>query len=266
MPSIIAATALGTLLSLSIEIAQVYISTRVPSLTDLTLNAVGTLLGVTAGLAWGGLSRLMHLPGRAERPLRDPGAMLLLGLWLAWRFAPFVPQFDLVKLKLALRPLFSAAIRPGHGLQLPDVLAGGEPGRGRRRQQAAAPGSAAARHCDRAGRPAAGREPDVPARRVARVVVAAADAARHASAAAAAAAHGTGVRGDRRPDHRWARAVRLHAADGPLRAVAVPRLVRDRPARGDPADRLERSCSANCSCTARCSGSSRSGARRSASP
>jgi len=108
----IVATVLGTLLSLSIEIAQVYISARVPSLTDVTLNAFGTLLGVTAGLAWGGLTRLMHLPGRAERPLRDPGAVLLLGLWLAWRFAPFVPQFDLVKLKAALQPLFSPQFDP----------------------------------------------------------------------------------------------------------------------------------------------------------
>ena len=110
--SMIAATALGTLLSLSIEIAQVYISARVPSLWDVTLNALGTLLGVSAGLAWGGLTRLMHLPGRADKPLRDPGAMLLLGLWLAWRFAPFVPQFDLGKLKEALRPLFSPQFDP----------------------------------------------------------------------------------------------------------------------------------------------------------
>ncbi len=111
-PSMVFATALGTLLSLSIEIAQVYISARVPSLTDLSLNSLGTLLGATAGLAWGGLSRLMHLPGRAERPMRDPGALLLLGLWLAWRFAPFVPQLDLVKLKAALQPLFSPQFDP----------------------------------------------------------------------------------------------------------------------------------------------------------
>ena len=39
---------------------------RVPSLTDLTLNALGTLLGATGGLAWGGLTRLMHLPARAR--------------------------------------------------------------------------------------------------------------------------------------------------------------------------------------------------------
>ena len=110
--SMIAATVLGTLLSLSIEVAQVYISARVPSFTDVALNALGTLLGVTAGLAWGGLTRLMHLPGRTERPLRDPGAVLLLVLWLTWRFAPFVPQFDLVKLKAALRPLFSPQFDP----------------------------------------------------------------------------------------------------------------------------------------------------------
>jgi VanZ family protein len=110
--SMIAATVLGTLLSLSIEVAQVYISARVPSFTDVALNALGTLLGVTAGLAWGGLTRLMHLPGRTERPLRDPGAVLLLALWLTWRFAPFVPQFDLVKLKAALRPLFSPQFDP----------------------------------------------------------------------------------------------------------------------------------------------------------
>jgi VanZ family protein len=111
-PAMIIATVLGSLLSLTIEVAQVYISTRVPSLADLTLNALGTLLGATAGLAWGGLGRLMHLPGRSEAPLRDPGAVLLLGLWLAWRFAPFVPQFDLVKLKAALRPLFNPQFDP----------------------------------------------------------------------------------------------------------------------------------------------------------
>jgi VanZ family protein len=49
----------------------------------------------------------MHLPARPEKQKRDPGAALLIGLWLTWRFAPFVPQFDLGKLKAALRPLFN---------------------------------------------------------------------------------------------------------------------------------------------------------------
>jgi VanZ family protein len=104
--AVLVATLLGTLLSLAIEVAQVYVSLRVPSLTDLTLNAAGTVLGAVGGLAWRALSALMHLPTRAEKPARDPGAALLIGLWLVWRFAPFVPQFDLVKLKSALQPLF----------------------------------------------------------------------------------------------------------------------------------------------------------------
>jgi VanZ family protein len=101
------ATLLGSLLSLAIEVAQVYVSSRVPSLTDLVLNAGGTLLGAVGGVGWAALSHLMHLPARAEKQTRDPGAALLIGLWLAWRFAPFVPQLDLGKLKAALRPLFN---------------------------------------------------------------------------------------------------------------------------------------------------------------
>lgn len=105
-PAVGIATLLGTLLSLAIEVAQVYVSKRVPSLTDLALNSGGTLLGAVGGMGWAALSHLMHLPARAEKQTRDPGAALLIGLWLAWRFAPFLPQFDLGKLKAALRPLF----------------------------------------------------------------------------------------------------------------------------------------------------------------
>jgi VanZ family protein len=101
---------LGSTLSLAIEIAQVYISSRVPSLTDLTLNTLGTLVGATGGLAWGAIAGWMHLPGRSEKPHRDPGAALVVGLWLAWRLAPFVPHFDLGKLKSALQPLFQPQI------------------------------------------------------------------------------------------------------------------------------------------------------------
>ena len=104
--AVVIACALGSLLSLAIEVAQVYISSRVPSLMDLTLNALGTLVGATAGVAWDRLGGLMHLPSRAEKPHRDASAALLVGLWLAWRLAPFVPHLDLGKLKSALVPLF----------------------------------------------------------------------------------------------------------------------------------------------------------------
>jgi VanZ family protein len=108
--AVIVAALLGTLLSLGIEVAQVYLSPRVPSLTDLTLNAVGTLLGAAGGLAWRAMGGWMHLPLRPEKPPRDPGAALLICLWLAWRFAPFVPHLDLARLKAALTPLFHPQI------------------------------------------------------------------------------------------------------------------------------------------------------------
>lgn len=107
------AVALGSLLSLSIEIAQVYVSPRVSSLTDFMLNTGGTALGVAGGFAWHAMSRLVHCPVRGEAPRRDGGAALVVALWLAWRFAPFQPQADLGKLKAALRPLFDPQLQLG---------------------------------------------------------------------------------------------------------------------------------------------------------
>jgi glycopeptide antibiotics resistance protein len=104
--SLIVATALGALFSLGIEIAQIYVSARVPSLKDLALNTLGASLGAVGGLTWRGIAGLMHFPTREDTPTRDPGAALVIASWLIFRFAPFVPQFDLGKLKSALKPLF----------------------------------------------------------------------------------------------------------------------------------------------------------------
>ena len=109
--AIIVTVALGSVLSLAVEVGQVYISSRVPSLTDLTLNALGTLIGATAGTLWDKMGGLMHLPRRVEKPPhRDPSAALLIVFWLLWRLAPFLPHFDLGKLKAALQPLFRPQI------------------------------------------------------------------------------------------------------------------------------------------------------------
>ena len=106
LAAVFLATLMGAALSLFVEVAQVYLSARVPSLKDLALNAFGSALGAMGGLIWRGVARLMHLPTREEIPVRDPGAALLVGLWLVFRAAPFLPQWDLGKLKAALRPLF----------------------------------------------------------------------------------------------------------------------------------------------------------------
>ena len=110
VPALIYATLLGAMLSLAIEVAQVYVSIRVPSLTDLSLNALGSAIGAIGGLAWRIGVLWMRLPERIERPVPDSTAAIVIVLWLLWRFAPFVPHFDLAKLKAALRPLFNPQI------------------------------------------------------------------------------------------------------------------------------------------------------------
>lgn len=108
------ATLLGSLLSLCIEVAQVYISMRVPSLMDVTLNATGTLIGAIGGVAWRALSTLVRLPSSNLQLSADRSALLLLLLWMAWRLTPFALKLNLAKLKLAVQPL----LRPDIGWEL----------------------------------------------------------------------------------------------------------------------------------------------------
>jgi hypothetical protein len=88
---------------------QVFISSRVPSLWDVTLNTAGAFVGAMGGVAWRALSA--RLPstlsggGRADRI-----ALVVLILWLAAQWAPFLPHFSLFKLKSALQPLFDPKI------------------------------------------------------------------------------------------------------------------------------------------------------------
>lgn len=105
------ALALGFTVSFSIEIAQAYLSARVPSLKDLALNVLGTSLGVIAGAGWTALSAMLPIPSRSEVPRRDPAAVAVVLLWLGWRLAPFVPRVDLGQLKGALRPLFDPELQ-----------------------------------------------------------------------------------------------------------------------------------------------------------
>ena len=114
--AMLVAIGLGSLLSLSIEVAQVYISTRVPSFTDLSLNALGTAVGVVGGIAWDALSKLMLLPRNARAGRGDRMALVVLLLWLGWRLAPFSPHLSLLKLKEALHPLFNPHIEAGAAL------------------------------------------------------------------------------------------------------------------------------------------------------
>mgnify|MGYP006274463453 FL=1 len=103
------ATCIGSLLSLMIEVLQVYLSIRVPSLMDVVLNAVGTCVGAMGGVIWRGLSSLVYVaPNSRQRP-GDRSALVLILVWIMWRLAEFDLSVSLSRLKLALGPLMEGS-------------------------------------------------------------------------------------------------------------------------------------------------------------
>jgi len=107
--AVLCATLCGAALSWAIEVAQVYISLRVPSLWDVTLNTSGAFGGAIGGVAWRALSaRLPHSDYGTNR--RDKAAFVVLVLWFASRWTPFIPHFNLAKFKAALQPLVDPQI------------------------------------------------------------------------------------------------------------------------------------------------------------
>ena len=105
--AVIVAVLCGGLLSLSIEVAQVFISSRVPSFWDVTFNTLGTFVGAFAGFAWRALSARLPTALTDASGRGDAATLMVLLLWFAWRLAPFIPRFSLVKLKSSLQPLLS---------------------------------------------------------------------------------------------------------------------------------------------------------------
>jgi VanZ family protein len=102
--AILAATATGVLLSTSIEVAQVFETRRVSSLTDVLCNGLGTLAGAALALA---LRSARH--GFSRHPLTflltEPIATALLLLWIGYRLAPFALSLDPAQWRASLRPL-----------------------------------------------------------------------------------------------------------------------------------------------------------------
>jgi glycopeptide antibiotics resistance protein len=104
--SIALAAAGGLLLSLAVELSQASITTRVPSLTDLSLNTAGALSGAIAGSIWHALDARMT---PRSHPIGRSGAVALtvLALWLLARLRPLWPDASLRQIKRAVRPLFA---------------------------------------------------------------------------------------------------------------------------------------------------------------
>jgi VanZ family protein len=81
---------LGTVLSAAVEMGQLYTPNRDCSAVDLANNAIGSALGVLAGLAFVHLVRIPEsLRGRFAA--RNQGAVALLYCWLAYLLFPLFP-------------------------------------------------------------------------------------------------------------------------------------------------------------------------------
>ncbi|MDB4476031.1 VanZ family protein [bacterium] len=94
---------LAALFALVLQVAQVFIPTRVPALIDVIWNVVGTLVGIVAGRALAGCSsdfknknRLTALP------------FAIMCFWLLSQLVPFVPTLDLGLIYASLKPLPSS--------------------------------------------------------------------------------------------------------------------------------------------------------------
>ncbi len=94
-PAVLAATLAGLALSTSLEAAQSYLPSRIPSLVDVLSNGAGALIGALLGLATVPWTRPLHgwrsrlvLPG-----LLPELGVTLLALWIFMQLNPATPLF-----------------------------------------------------------------------------------------------------------------------------------------------------------------------------
>jgi VanZ family protein len=106
------ATAIGGLMSLSMELTQYYDVGRVTNFSDLVTNTLGTLLGGLVAIAIGASFRVPLLGEVTARPVP---ALLILS-WLAYRLYPYVPTIDLHKYWNALKPVVLTPSLTGYDL------------------------------------------------------------------------------------------------------------------------------------------------------
>ncbi len=90
--SVLAATLLGAMLSLGIELAQMYLPQRDSDFRDLACNAAGSLAGGFSSLA------VRRFWPNITIPWPSPVASGLILLWIGWQMFPFVPVLRRYKL------------------------------------------------------------------------------------------------------------------------------------------------------------------------
>lgn len=109
--AVLLATVLATLLSFSLEAAQVFLPARTSALSDLLLNGVGAAVGGGAALMLSGQTRgglrLRNFRNEVVVPgiLADIG-LVVLGLWALSQLSPLVPSLEVSNLREGLRPVW----------------------------------------------------------------------------------------------------------------------------------------------------------------
>ena len=107
--SIVIAAIAGSTLSCGMELLQASVPPRVTSLTDLSLNALGALVGAVLGSTWHIFGSRMA-PQSAARGRSGAVALTILVLWLVARLWPLIPDPGLRQLKSAVRPLLTPRV------------------------------------------------------------------------------------------------------------------------------------------------------------
>lgn len=100
---VVLVTALGTALAVALQIGQVFLPSRDPTLGDAFVNGAGTVVGACVAT----------IPYLRPGPLGGLGALdraqtiawLIIASWLGYRLMPFVPSLDVQSIKDSVKPL-----------------------------------------------------------------------------------------------------------------------------------------------------------------
>lgn len=97
----------GTVTSFSMEVLQFAVPSRSPSIVDISLNALGAILGGAIGHATAGFRLKHQRPDWLRRSGTDAVAVAVAIGWFALKAAPFIPQLGLYRVKQSLQPLLN---------------------------------------------------------------------------------------------------------------------------------------------------------------
>jgi len=106
----LAAIMLGVALSASIEMLQIFDSTRTCSLLDVACNFLGTVGGISVALIF--RREIFAVTQRRTGDRGAAGALLLACCWLGYQLYPFVPRFSRGYLRANIARFLATPISP----------------------------------------------------------------------------------------------------------------------------------------------------------